>query len=1270
MGRPERTLDPTAGPIARLAHELREVRRAAGSPSYRRMAEGAGVSATTLSQAAAGERLPSLAVVQEYVKACGGDPAEWEPRWKEAEAEAAEALREESADAAAPYRGLARFEPDDRHLFFGRDRMVEQLHRLVCDHRFAVLFGASGSGKSSLLRAGLVPALREEIARRSRPAVLRVLTPGARPAQTYGHLLAPAEGEPESWVVVDQFEETFTLCRDREERTRFIDLLLAARNPASRLRVLVTVRADFYARCSEHRGLADALSCSGLLLGPMTADELREAVTKPAQAVGLMVERELTARIVEEVVDQPGGLPMLSHALLETWWRRKGQVLTLDAYQAAGGVHGAIAATAEKMYEQLTEDQACTARQLLSRLVEPARGTPDTRRPLTRADLAEWTNPNVPEVVERLARARLLTTDEDGVQLAHEALITCWPRLSRWLGEDRERLRDHRQLTEAARAWLEHDRDPGGLYRGSRLARAEELFGDDDGALTVPEREFLAAALQAREAEQRAAARTARRSRALVTALSAVLAVALLVGLAALDQHRGNERQRTDTAARRIAAVADSLRTTDPRTAMLLGVAAWRVSPLPESRRALLGALAQPEQDNFTDPAPGDSPRRFLTSSGRTLLSVEDRKWRTYDVATHRRTGSGRLPASGDQVVGVSSDAKVIAVNGRDGIRLWDTASGHWTEGGPWPTYSDVAFGDGALLVTGTGDQRAHLHSLTDGRKRFESPAAARAVLSPDTRTVAICPTGGRGAAPQVWDTVRHRILPGDWSDDQDVCDDSDAWPSPGDGERTAGPGAGIRADNESMLVLGHGGRMAAASVSGIRVWDTRSGHLLADITVPGVQYTAFSKDGKFLAVTDSAEIKVWRLSSPDAPVFRHFLNNQYVSGALAWDPTHPVLRYLEGGTVHSLDVTAAVTPAWHDSELSGVRLAPDGRHLVTAERTATGYRFQLRDTGDGHVTRTLPSPPLPVAPKGTDPVGPDDTSALTAFSTDGRLLAYGVSASGLEVVSQRITIWDLRRNRARDTLDLAVTDSAGSVTDLSLGPGGPDLYAVRAPTVGDLSDKGWQGEVWDTQSRRRVSVVTGLTSSRLAVRTDGGLLVGNNRIARVPNGSMTGKDLVQGDQISALAFSGDGSQLAVGDLTGRVALWDGDLRHKAGVLRNVFPSRLGDSPEGVEALALSPDGHRLAVGGSSGTLQLWDVATQQPLGGPLPTPGEEIVSVAFSEDSGTVYAAGRHVPLKRYVIDPERVVERVCARVGGTLTRAQWRTYAPDVPYRKVCGD
>ncbi|WP_445276263.1 nSTAND1 domain-containing NTPase [Streptomyces lincolnensis] len=1232
-------MDPDDGPVQRLAHELRELRRAAGSPPYRSMARVAGFSVTTLSQAAGGERLPSLAVLQGYVRACGGDPAEWEPRWKAAD-EAARVSVRGAGDASPPYLGLARFEPADRELFFGRDRLVDELCELVSGHRFAVLFGASGSGKSSLLRAGLIPRVQEEIARRDRPAVLRILTPGARPATTYGHLLAPAEGEPESWVVVDQFEEVFTLCRDRAERDRFIDLLLASREPDSRLRVLIAVRADFYARCTEHRGLADSLRGVGLPVGPMSADELREVVVRPAQAVGLQVERELTARIVEEVLDEPGALPMLSHALLETWRRRKGRLLSLSAYEAAGGIRGAIAATAEEAYAQLSPGRRRTARQLLLRLIEPGRGTPDTRRPLTRAELDGFTDPEVPAVVARLTEARLLTLDEDGVHLAHEALITGWPRLRGWLDEDRERLRHHRSLTEAARTWLEHDRDPGDLYRGTRLARAEESFADDD-SLTVSERSFLRAALEAREAEERAAVRSARRSRLLLTTLSAVLAVALVAGLTAWRQHRDNERQRTDTAARRVAAVADGLRTTDPRTAMLLGVAAWRTSPLPESRRALLGSLAQPEAGMFTDPSPGESSTRFLADSGRTLLSVDGRTWRRWDVDTGRLAASGRLPEG--SVLGAGPDSRLVAIDAGDGVRLWDTVDGRWT-GAPKVASAIVELGASgrSYLAIGIDDARVRLLSATDGRVLFETRGAAqgRVAPGPDDRLVAVCPTG---RTPQVWDTGSRRALPGAWEEARGACDDA-----------------------PDTLVF-DGARLAALSAKEVRVWDTASGRRVADLADPGVQYAAFSKDSDFLATADSREIKVWRLSAPGAPVFRYALNSRRLTyGGLAWDPARPVLRYLEGGTVHSLDLTAAVTSAWRAHPLSVEVLSPDGRTLATAELSGDGarYRFQLRDTRDGRVLRTLPAPPPPVAGDRTPPLVPQDRAALMAFGPDSTALVYGVSTPLVKSVSQRFTVWDVPHDRARTTLDVAIRASAAGTVAVALGPGGRTLYAARAPRIGQLRD-----EAWDVARHRRTAVLPGRAGSHLAVHPDGRLLVTDDRTVRA--GTAVAHDLVQGDLIGALAFAPDGSRLAAGDLTGRVALWDGTLRHRAGILPNVFPAPLDGLPEAVSALALSPDGRTLAVGGTGGSLQLWDTATQQFLGGPLTTAGESIDTLAFSSDSDTLYAGSAHVPLQRYTVNTERAVTRVCERVGGAdLTRDAWRTYLPDVPYRKLCSD
>ncbi|MBZ3901465.1 WD40 repeat domain-containing protein [Streptomyces griseiscabiei] len=1241
MGRPERALDPAAGPVQRFASELREVRRVGGSRPYRDMAVDAGFSIATLSKATAGERLPSLAVVLGYVRACGGDLGEWEARWKEAQAAVAGEARDDE-DAEPPYRGLARFEPGDSELFFGRDRLVAELQELVCEHRFAAVFGASGSGKSSLLRAGLIPLMQRKIAERGRPAVLRILTPGDRPVARFGHLLTPGEGDPESWVVVDQFEELFTLCRDEAERARFVELLLAARTPGSRLRVLIAVRADFYVRCAEHRDLADALPKASLLVGPMKAEELREVVTRPAQAAGLLVERELTAKIVDEVLDQPNALPMLSHALLETWRRRRGRMLTLTAYEAAGGLRGAVAATAEEAYGQLDESRRRTARRLLLRMIEPGRGTADTGRPLPPAEQLECADPDTPPIVERLVGARLLSVDEEGVHLAHEALITCWPRLHGWIEEDRELLRHHRALTEAARTWLEHDRDPGTLYRGTRLDRARELFPAHahDQALTQVEQEFLSAACEVRATERQAAARSSRRARTFTAALSTLLAVALVAGLAAWRQHQDNVRERTDESARRIADVADSLRTTDPRTAMLLGIAAWRVAPLPETRRALLGALVQPEQDALTDPAPGDRPQRFLTDSGRTLLSIDDRTWRTWDVVTHRRKATGRLPDG--QVLSVGPDGRLLALAGKRRTRLWDTATGHWTGAAlPASEAVNVVVGRHDHLVTNRDSGQIQVRSSTDGRPRFTTRAApANAALSADGHVVADCPAG---RAPLVWDTTRHRTLAGAWEHAGALCDE----------------------DGYVTLLFDGTTRLAAVTPTGVLVWDTGSGRQVAELDDHDVRYASLSDDGAFLATADDTQIKVWRLSAPAAPVFRYPLNNANLSGAPVWDSGRHLLRYLEDGTVHSVDLSKALTTAWREQPVDATLLSPDGRTLALADHSGSRHTFRLLDTRDGHVVRTLPTPPLPPPVAAlTGPKGPD-VLPLMAFSPDGHDFAYGLAVPAMADAPEHFTVWDLRRDRARTVLDLAAPSATDGAPDsLSLGPGARALYVSRI-----TSSENPTSEVWDTARGRRTPLLGEPTGGHWAVRPDGRLLVGDNRVARLPAGPVVAHTLVENGEIGALAFAQDGSLLAAGDSTGRVALWDGDVRRRAGILHNVFPAPLDYVREGVRALALSPDRRTLAVAGDGGELQLWDTSTRQPLGGLLTTPGDPIDTLAFSPDSTTLYAGSDYVPFQRYPVDITRALTRVCARIGDAeVTQAQRDTYGSDIPLGKVC--
>ncbi|MFH9060571.1 helix-turn-helix domain-containing protein [Streptomyces coeruleorubidus] len=1239
MGRREKPVDPSAGPVQRLAHDLRLLREKAGRPPYREMAERAGYSMTALSQAAAGDQLPTLAVVRAYAEALDADPDEWEARWREADAE----FRAPAADERAPYRGLARFEPDDSDLFFGREALARELLHLARAHRFAAVFGPSGSGKSSLLRAGLIPLLREGPGP-DRPAVVRVLTPGERPAQTHGRALLPQDGELDTWVIVDQFEELFTLCHDREERDRFLGLLLGAREPESRLRVVVAVRGDFYGHCAGHRELAEAVSHANLLVGPMSGDELREAVTGPATTAGLNVERVLTARIIEEVGDRPGALPMLSHALLETWRRRRGRTLTLAAYEEAGGVRGAIAATAEQVYGDLDEGRARTARRVLLRLIAPGDRTADTRRPASRSELET----GALDVLERLAAARLVTLDGDTVELAHEALITGWPRLAGWIEESRDRLRAQRVLGEAARAWEELDRDPGALFRGSRLERAEELFGrrrekDDTDDLTRLERAFLTASAAARDAERDAGTRAARRTRALAVGLCVFLVLALTAGIVAWQRDRVGEEEAAKAAARRLATVAESLRATDPRTASLLGAAAWRIAPLTESRSALLGALAQPERDAFTDPQTGQNVRRFLTDQGRTLLRADGGRVTAWNVAEHRRTAAYHLPG-GAEATGAGPDGRSLVLTGADSDTLWNLPEGRSVADlGDAELGATAPDGDAYVIQPFDGPGQAQVRRTENGKALFTtgvSRSITTAALGRGGRVAVLCPAEG---PPQVWDTVRGRQLPGAWqTSDKTVC----------------GTGSGADGGDRLLRLSADGRRLASVHGTAATVWDVGSGRVVADFASGGTTGFAqadLSPDGEFLATTDDQEISVWRLAAGGVQVFHRPLAGAEVRG-LTWTPDHGrrVLRYLDRATVHTFDLSDRLAAPWQSTPADATLLAPDGTTLATATRSGHCYRFDLRSTSTGTVLARSTLGPLPS--------DTGDETPQSAFSPDGRTLAVADTTSSGGDLRLRFTVWDVRDHTVRTSF---TTSGAADrpVSALALGADGRTLLAVRSAGDGEAA------EVWDTRTHRVSRTLRGLFGQGVAVRPDGRLLVGSaDQYADVPSGKVTGWALADGREITALAFSPDGTRLAVGDTTGHVTLWDGDLRHTTGVLTGTADTAPSSRTEAVGALAFSSDGRALAVGGADGTLRLWDTAGQRLLGGDLPTPGDEIRSLAFTRDDGTVYATGPNVVLQRHPIAPDAAVRAVCERAGGGLSRAQWQRYVPDAPYRQVC--
>ncbi|HEY0530720.1 MAG TPA: hypothetical protein VGD29_03895, partial [Actinoplanes sp.] len=584
-------MPPDGSALTAFAASLRMLRAKSGSPSYRELARRAHYSSTTLADAASGQRLPTLAVTLAYARACGGDPDEWAESWHAVAAAVATVSDEEDApgpdDAACPYAGLAAFQPEDAERFFGRERMTDELAERARAGRFLAVLGASGSGKSSLLRAGLVARLREDAGHE--PVLL--FTPGPHPLEAcaaemgmtvsgadelrrdpralHRTVLRTVAGRPLAGqtldagmtLVVDQFEEVFSLCTDAAERNSFITALLtAAQAGNSRLRVVLGIRADFFQRCSEHADLFNAMQDTTFLVGPMTADDLRRAVSLPAARAGYIVEGALLARVLADSAGQPTVLPLVSHAMRETWQRRRGSALTLSGYEASGGLHHALANTAEAAYLAMSPARHRIARSVFLRLVTLGEGTGDTRR---RADRSEFTDAEAAAVLETLARARLVTLDTDTVELTHEALLSAWPRLAGWISADRAGLRSYQRLADAAAAWAREQYDAGGLLRGGRLAAARHWLDEDHAGITPTDqvREFLAASL-------RLARRTSRVRRSALVLLCVLTVVASTGAVVALRLRATAVAERNRAVASRMSIQAQQLTATDASLAV------------------------------------------------------------------------------------------------------------------------------------------------------------------------------------------------------------------------------------------------------------------------------------------------------------------------------------------------------------------------------------------------------------------------------------------------------------------------------------------------------------------------------------------------------------------------------------------------------------------------------------------------------------------------------------------------------------------------------
>jgi WD40 repeat protein/tRNA A-37 threonylcarbamoyl transferase component Bud32 len=1174
-----------------------------------------------------------------------------------------------STEGICPFKGLASFEPADADYFFGRERLVAELVARLVGAGFLGIVGPSGSGKSSVLRAGLLPALAGGVLPGSEGWRRLLLRPGERPLDELRRVLVSGARDPLAealdalpanerlLLAVDQLEELFTACRSEAERAAFADTLArAAADPEGRAVVVVALRADFYGRFAAYPILAELLGANQVLVGPMQASELRRVVELPAGRVGLGVEPELADALVDDVEGEPGALPLLSTALLELWQKRQDNALALAAYRESGGVHGAVARLAEGTYARIPDGRKQLVRAIMVRLVGEGESDAPVRRRAPLAELDLERNGDVADVLATLADSRLVTVGEGSVEVAHEALLREWPRLREWIEEDTEGRRLRRHITEAATEWDAAGRDHGELYRGARLAAALEWTADHALDLNQLEREFVTESREASERETKRARRTNRRLRALLAGVAVLLAAALAGGIFALIQ-RGEARDaETAQLAQRLG--AEALVEEDLDRSLLLAREAVAIEDSPQTRGYLLAALRRSPAAIGIMHGRGDVLRGIAISPDGKMLAVGGGDGVLFfDAGTYEQVGEPLWAAPATESLAYSPDGRTLAVGGDRIVRLFDARTRELlAETALSGVATRMAFAnDGSQLVVLFPPGQAQDLGQDDAQITIRDAATLKPIgrsIKPEDLVGAY--VGFHYASPQFALTA----------DDRSLITASEAgelgwWDLRSRKKtRTEEIETGLHA-----LALSPDGLTAAVGIEhGVQFVDQRSGTVQ---TVTGgltgsPNWLLFSPDGETVVSTNlDGTVTLWDVESAtprdtlrghsnsvQQPVFSPDGGTLYTVShdgtAIAWDITGD--RGL--GRPFTFTHDRRFSPAGYDGHPG--EFSPDGRLIALGlkkegiqlwdARELTPVGPPLLEMGG---TRRVKGCPTPSCPR--------EVKAL-AFSPDGRTLAA-------RTIDGSLTLWDVgSRSRLRGPLSAGGAFILGG--GVSFSPDGATLA-----TAGDFGVK-----LWDVATGASLGTLGSWAAADLAYSADGAMIA----FARPERGGAEVWDVTTRTPIVAVdgtlppiqdlsvALSPDGRMLAVGGFGRVVRLWDvrtGKLVHE-----------LNQGGNGAFDLEFSPDGRTLAVSGFEPVASLWDVGTGIQIG-PQLTAGDRRTMIGLSPDGRHLLETHGNGQGAVWDVDPESWERRACDLANRTLTREEWEEFLPGRPYEPACA-